>query len=302
MTVPKVSCIIPVTENIEYTKSINSIKCQTYNNIEILSISAPTLGEAINQNICNATGEYIAIILPEDEWAPEKIKTQIDYLENTPEILISGILHDSESINMIEFPQTKEELLVYMYTNKRPFYDSSLVFRRGLLDKIGKFKFALSNMCIFEFLLRGLTISDILFIDAPLVFSNKKPHPESISTLTEHEYNLAIYKSIKNMAPDIFIKCFAPYIRGIAKGVSPNIPCEKAMILSDLNNPFRIKEFTDLFETTENKTYFDEVCCYSLTDFYKTSLNPILFDKSYYNLCIKLNKTIESLSAERSSK
>lgn len=302
MIVPKVSCVLPIVEAEESDSSIESIKNQDYDNLEIIVAKCDTLGESLNQGIKNAKGKYIAIILPGDEWLSEKIKTQINYLENEPEILISCAFKSLESVNMAEFPQTKEELLVYLHTGENPFSDSSLVFKRELLDKIGGFKYALSSMCIFDFLLRGLTVSDILIVDTPLVHLGEKPQSDAETTRTEHEYNLTIYKSIKDMSSNTFLDCFGPYLRGVAKGITPNTPCEKAIILSDLDNPFKLREFTDLFEKPENKAYFEDVCGYLLTDFYKTNLNPVLFDKSYYSLCIKLNEIIESLNKGRSHK
>lgn len=109
---PKVSVIVPVYNAGEFlSKTIESILCQSYKNLEIVIIddcSADNSKEIIlsykdsriipifsekNEHLCassnigyyKSTGEYIALIGHDDIFYPDKIKNQIMYMESHPD-------------------------------------------------------------------------------------------------------------------------------------------------------------------------------------------------------------------------
>ncbi len=111
---PKVSVIIPCYNRENYiSDTITSVLNQTYENIEIITVddgstdftrnileefgSKITILEhhgrvnkgqsaALNLGINNCSGKYIALLDSDDLFAPAKIETQVEFLENNPKI------------------------------------------------------------------------------------------------------------------------------------------------------------------------------------------------------------------------
>lgn len=113
---PIVSVIITTYNRPEYLKiTLDSVVNQTYKYLEIIVVDDGSIGNE-NENICNqfkniryvknkntktpasgrnigikkANGEYIAFLDDDDIWIPNKIKIQIEILENNPDF---GLVH-----------------------------------------------------------------------------------------------------------------------------------------------------------------------------------------------------------------
>ena len=111
---PKVSVIIPTYNRAELLKvAIASVLSQTYKDFEIIVIDDAShdntqelltslkdkriryirhetnkrISAARNTGIVNSHGNYIAFLDDDDEWLPEKLQLQVDFLENSPPII-----------------------------------------------------------------------------------------------------------------------------------------------------------------------------------------------------------------------
>jgi glycosyltransferase involved in cell wall biosynthesis len=158
---PKVSVVIPVYNGEAYiTETIESVKNQTYDNMEIIVVDdgstdqTPSLvkGEislyirqenrgvaaARNKGIDAATGEYLAFIDADDKWDAKKLEIQIGFMEEHPHIsytFTNHVRYLTDELN--EFPKwAREEGQNKELTGYIP---SSLVVRRTDFDKIGYF-------------------------------------------------------------------------------------------------------------------------------------------------------------------
>ena len=127
---PKVSVIIPTYNRSKYvTKAIDSVLAQTYRDFEIIVVDDGStdntkevlkpytdrikylyqentgVSAARNAGIRAAGGQWIAFLDSDDEWLPEKLSIQMDYLSRHNEIVafitnVKFILPDNKSINL----------------------------------------------------------------------------------------------------------------------------------------------------------------------------------------------------------
>jgi len=108
---PLVSVVIPVYNGEQYlADAIQSVRDQTYQNFEVIVVDdgstdgsaevAQRLGEAIryvhqanggvckarNTGIAVARGDYLSFLDQDDLWLPDKLATQVAYLDSDPEV------------------------------------------------------------------------------------------------------------------------------------------------------------------------------------------------------------------------
>jgi len=159
---PKISVIIPVYNGeIFLEDAIKSVLNQNYDNLECIvvddgSIDASAaiakkheriiylhqehknVAAARNLGIQKASGEYLAFLDADDIWDTNKLKTQINYMEENPDIDYSVTKHSlflTEGLK--DFPQwvrtnhSAEETIAYI--------PSSLIVRKSAFEIVGNF-------------------------------------------------------------------------------------------------------------------------------------------------------------------
>ncbi|MFC4386540.1 glycosyltransferase family 2 protein [Gracilibacillus marinus] len=136
MKKPLVTIFIPVFNSEQYLKeSINSILNQTYNNIELLLVDDGSTDNSVkliqsiddprirllqnkgnkgipytrNVGLREARGKYMAIMDSDDIAMPTRIETQVNYLENNPDIDAIGSYY-------IKFTDNNERKISVRYT------------------------------------------------------------------------------------------------------------------------------------------------------------------------------------------
>lgn len=97
-------------------------------------------GYARNTAICASTGKYIAIMDSDDVMHKDRLKKQVEFLENNPqyafvgtkgEFFINKIGDDGEHYWFCEKPKPKDFLF------SLPFVHASIMFRKEALEKVG---------------------------------------------------------------------------------------------------------------------------------------------------------------------
>ncbi|MBX7043530.1 MAG: glycosyltransferase family 2 protein [Ignavibacteria bacterium] len=96
----------------------------------------------LNIGIRASRGRYIARIDDDDKWCHrDKLKLQVDFLENNPEYVLvggGGILVDEKGNQMFRYlkNETDEEIRNYaLYSN--PIAHTAVMFRKDVFEKIG---------------------------------------------------------------------------------------------------------------------------------------------------------------------
>lgn len=163
---PLVSVLVPVYNGENFLgKAIESLIDQTYKNIEIIIVndgSTDRTGEIIrsymkkderiillnnNENIgipkslnkalAIARGKYIARLGADDIAFPERIHTQVEFMESHPEIGVlssnSYIIDDVGNIQReIHYPESHEHIHLTMLTSNTVVCDSSVIYRKKI--------------------------------------------------------------------------------------------------------------------------------------------------------------------------
>lgn len=170
-TVPKVSVIIPAYNNARFLQeAVESVFAQTYQDYEIIVIDdgstdntkevlAPYLdriqyiyqpnrgaSSARNTGIRHSHGDYIAFLDADDIWLPEKLRIQVEYLNNHPDTAMVYALalrvdvngRASNHRNMLKRSLPCGDIFNALFF--RDFITlSSVVIRKRILDAIGLF-------------------------------------------------------------------------------------------------------------------------------------------------------------------
>ena len=198
---PKVSVIIPTYNRSKYvTKAIDSVLGQTYKDYEIIVVDDGStdntkevlkpytdrikylyqentgVSAARNAGIRAAGGQWIAFLDSDDEWLPEKLSIQMDYLSRHNEIVafitnVKFILPDNKSINLFEMKNYSNNE-IDSYVLPRPLIDVLKVFlfalmaKRKILLDIGCFD---ESMSIYE----DADLMRRLALEGPWAISNQ---------------------------------------------------------------------------------------------------------------------------------
>lgn len=206
-----VSVIIPVynrEDTIE--RAIDSVLCQTYSNIELIIVDDGSTDKSIervhsyhdarirlicqnehgganrarNAGIKDARGEYIAFQDSDDEWLPDKLKIQIDYMR----------VHQAEACYCALYNYTGKEAKTIPpdYENKEKYETNlkevlrerncvgtpTLVLHKSVFEKMGKngFDETMPRYQDYDFIIRLVQCVDVAYVAQPLVHPYKSPN------------------------------------------------------------------------------------------------------------------------------
>jgi glycosyltransferase involved in cell wall biosynthesis len=207
----KISVIIPNYNYAQYVGlAIESVLGQSYQNVElivvnngstdnsldilrnfgkdIILINQFNLGQsgARNSGLLNATGDIIAFLDADDVWQPTKLEKQIQLLNESTQLIYCGIAPFKEG-NPNSIPIV---LPTYSGDCTRFFIEdpgasivlsgeSTALFSRKLLDKVGTFDTALNSTAGWDFFRRCSRVTNFDFVNEPLV--NYRLHATNMS-------------------------------------------------------------------------------------------------------------------------
>ena len=228
---PLVSVIIPNYNYAEYLKySIESVLDQTYKNIELIVVDdgstdnsveiALSYGDKLvllcqensgvsaarNTGLANISGTYVCFLDSDDSWEPEKVESQIA-LFNQPNI---GLVYSSINIcdTDLKFQNTliaqfRGNCLKYFY--KFPIRSivllgcSTAMIHKNVISQVGIYDIELNTSADWDYFRRISEVTDIDFVERPLV--NYRRHNGSMSsgslTAYYNDNELAVKKFLK---------------------------------------------------------------------------------------------------------
>ncbi|MBM2832870.1 MAG: hypothetical protein HW406_31 [Candidatus Brocadiaceae bacterium] len=170
--IAKVDVIIPTHNRAEFLSSaIASVLNQTFQDFEITVVDDCSKdnildsvrsfndkriqfirneihkGEAGSRNvgIMNSNAEYIAFLDDDDEWLPDKLKLQIDLLENSPAtvgVVYTGYVEVNRANKKILWqmiPTQKGNIYNNIFVKNYVGVPSTVVLRRACFEKVGLF-------------------------------------------------------------------------------------------------------------------------------------------------------------------
>jgi glycosyltransferase involved in cell wall biosynthesis len=206
MTEVLVSCVIPTYKRSEtLTRAVDSVLNQTYQNIEVIVVddnnphdeyseyvrhlisenygSEPRVryvaqekhingAVARNYGISCANGEYVAFLDDDDEWKPEKVRRQVDYLNDHPEVggvtCLYSVYRNNEVISSLK-PYDSQQLQLKVLSRQVSMSTPTFMGRKDLMVKSGMFNPTLLRHQEIQFFTDFLNIASIEPINEDLV-------------------------------------------------------------------------------------------------------------------------------------
>jgi len=208
---PEISIVIPAYNRADLLpQALESVFAQTYQNFEVIvsddgstdnteavirqfgdrvtylknnhsGLPSVARNTALNQ----ANGKYIAFLDSDDLWLPDKLKIQVDVLENNPRVGLvcsNAFLIDADgeeqSDQLYQIPGKGGSCSVFLDLLRDNYIiTSSVMVRREIIQKIGKFSEAIELRAIEDYAL-WLRIAlewEVKYFEAPLVVYRDSP-------------------------------------------------------------------------------------------------------------------------------
>jgi len=213
---PRVSVVIPTYNRCAYVQeAIDSVLAQTYTDYEIIVIddgSTDGTGEALrrrygdriryvwqenqgqaaarNHGIALACGDYVAFLDSDDTWLPDKLTSQVAYLDEHPEVGFvfseawkvdaAGRVIDGSRVNACVCPEDLS-LEAQLFEN-HILAPSTVVVRTEPLVRVGGFDPAIRNVEDYDLLTRLCQTTSVALIHEPLVCY--RVHGENVTQLS----------------------------------------------------------------------------------------------------------------------
>jgi len=223
----KISVIIPNYNYARYLdQAIQSVLKQTYSNLElivvnngstddslkvlekyenrILLIDQANLGQsgARNSGLSIAKGELIAFLDADDFWEPNKLESQSQLVNDSTQLVYCGIMQFKDSVDdnkQIILPKHRGDcsnnFIDLLGASIVLSGESTALFSRDLLVKVGNFDTELNSTAGWDFFRRCSRFTNFDFVNQPLV--NYRLHSSNMSksnTKVIQDMRLAYFK------------------------------------------------------------------------------------------------------------
>ena len=275
---PKVSVIIPSYNHARFIgEAISSVLNQTFTDYELIVsddgssdhsidviksfhdprmtvyVSEKNRGAVLNVNDCirKAKGEYIALLNSDDSWDMDKLRIQVDYLDNHPDcgIVFSNVKFINEEkreLSKSEFfwndvftqpNRSRSEWLRFFFYNINCLCHPSMLIRKKIYDLTGLYKFSLRQLPDFDMWVSAIKYTDIHILPEKLVnFTILKNNQNSSSdsavnrVRNRNEIYLIMRNIFDNISDDMFISAFSDKLVKKTPLTKEQVKCEKALI------------------------------------------------------------------------
>lgn len=230
----KISVIIPVYNGDKYiNKSVDSVLGQTYQNIDIVVINDGStdntkvllseygdkiqvinqlnqgLSAARNAGIKNATGDYLAFLDADDYWLPEKLQSQMAFMQANPHIGFCStqsmlVNEDYERIGTWEcFRNEYDSILEQIFIKHASIAGSgsSVIVKKEIQQQAGFFDTTLKSLEDIDMWLRYAAISDYGCVKKELSVILKRSGSMSGHLDTMRNSAIQVMKKNKNLLP-----------------------------------------------------------------------------------------------------
>jgi len=207
----KVSVIIPNYNYARYVgKAIESVLLQTYANLEVIVVNNGStdnsleilhmfegkiklvdqnnLGQsgARNSGLLQSTGDLIAFLDADDFWEPTKLEKQIDLINEEVQLVYCGISTFYETLLLnreVVLPVYKGDCSSFFIDHPAASVvlsgESTAIFTRLLLKKVGVFDLELNSSAGWDFFRRASAHTNFDFVPAPL--THRRAHAVNMS-------------------------------------------------------------------------------------------------------------------------
>jgi len=211
----KVDEIILVNDGSFRDNTLSEIGCIFYDyypKIILMNQKNKKISGALNTGIRTMKGDWWAGCSSDDRWLPNKIKEQVRFIENNPEIrvLYSDWQHISPSgiiLDDYKEPEFKDRLEAGNHIIREYFGNwSGLMIHKSVFDDIGLFNESYPTREDYEFAIRILT--KYMMYRVPKVLFQYRLHAQQITNSRDFGSGTAEGKKYCEMARALAIKHF----------------------------------------------------------------------------------------------
>jgi len=280
---PKVSVVIPTYNAAQYIgETVESVLNQSYKEYEIVVVNDGSTdnteqvlqkygnriryikqtnggeGAARNRGIREAHGEWVAFLDADDLWLPHKLKVQMEFAAQHPDVdLIYGDASSFDINGVLTKSMFKERRPYEGYVINNLLVENfvpvlSVIVRKKCLEKSGLFKEGMKHCTDYEMWLRCAKFFKFGYVNEVIV--SYRIHEKGISQNIEemHKAHLSILNTaLKDMkipyATAARIRGFNYFKFGYVCFEKKHKDASKNFFLSILNNPFYLKGWVYLF-------------------------------------------------------
>ena len=143
--------------------------------------------QALNTGIALARAGLLARIDADDVMEPDRLRTQVEYLEKCPDIAVVGsslteIDSNGTVIRICRFPLTPASAALRLLLGRMPVPHPGLLMRRAALNEVGAYR-SFNNSHDFDLCLR-LSANGCRFSNLDVPLTRYRRHPSQISRLS----------------------------------------------------------------------------------------------------------------------
>lgn len=277
MSIPRVSVIVPAYNHASFVaSSIQSVLAQTFNDFELLVSDDGSTDDTakviaaikdrrltffpndVNRGACvvtnelvwRARGEYIAVLNSDDEWHPEKLERQLQWMEAHPSIgacfsRVEWIDKDGNALadDQIAFGKVFDQenrsqaawLRHFLFSGNCLCHPSVLI-RRRCYDALGLYDNRLRQLPDFDMWVRLLKTEAIHILDERLVRFRVLPgeNASSPTVVNSRRSNNELFFIFSNffdgISPGLMKDAFGDLMRNSEATDPIELACEKALL------------------------------------------------------------------------
>ena len=208
---PQVSVIIPTYNRGWILKeAIDSVLTQDYNNFELIVVDDGStdntseilasygndikvlfqenkgVSAARNRGIAEASGQFIAFLDSDDLWLPQKLSTQVEFFDKTPDALICQTeevwIRKGKRVNPKMRHKKPSGMIFEPSLELCLVSPSAVMIRRVLFDRVGEFDVTLPACEDYDLWLRISCRFPVHLIDTPLIIK-RGGHDDQLSSM-----------------------------------------------------------------------------------------------------------------------
>lgn len=116
------------------------------NRIDIINCNLKGIVPALNTGLQYCIGKGATLIArqdADDKWHPKKLSTQLEYINNNPEIDICGTSlkyvkpETFETTHEMAYPESHDECISWLLNGRNPIAHPSVIYRKTVITKCG---------------------------------------------------------------------------------------------------------------------------------------------------------------------
>lgn len=287
---------------------------------------------AFNYAISIALGEYYARIDSDDCWHSEKLRKQIEYMEEHPECgacftLVNVVdeneniltADDTDRVELFEVQnRSRAEWINYFYFKGSCLCHPSVLMRREVIEKVGVYNYSLLQIQDFELWTRIVKEYEIHVIQERLTNyrwfisgKNASAPSDTVNRRSNVEFAYVLSRYFDDISDELFVSAFAEEFVNKKARSHEMLLCERALMLLRpvfCGYPGKIGgiiKLINLMQNEKTREILRREYVISQKNIYELTASPILYDletekqiEEYENKIVSYKEQVENYNRE----